>query len=248
MLKLLKPAVYYLWEFYKGELNLSQTVYASGFILYLFNVVFCGKWYKCNSPEFIKTEMSWKHYSVIAFFFSSITQAAHQLTRWDNVWCGFYLKQNVHLQDGNFWNCQFCDRFGNSEYEQVEAVDCRFKYTSNINLGTWCWMILMKLVFILNAVSYTESLASCRREVRFSIVESLRPSNASWHHRTWANIGSGNGMLPAWCQATSWTNADLIIGPYWWNLNQNVQLLFKTKYIWRYCLQPGCHLVQASMC
>ena len=40
-------------------------------------------------------------------------------------------------------------------------------------------------------------------------INSLRPSDAIWQHRSGSgNIGSGNGLLPVWHQAITWTNVD----------------------------------------
>ena len=64
------------------------------------------------------------------------------------------------------------------------------------------------------------------------------------------NIGWGNGLSSIRRQAIIKTNSGLLsIGALGTNLreiliNQNTKLFIQWKYIWKYCLQNGCHFVQ----
>ena len=46
--------------------------------------------------------------------------------------------------------------------------------------------------------------------ISYQCVNSLRPSDAYLRLWTGSSLGSGNGLAPSWCQAITWTNADLL--------------------------------------
>ena len=65
------------------------------------------------------------------------------------------------------------------------------------------------------------------------------------------NIGSGNDLTPAWCQAIPWTNADLLLNdPLGTNFNEvwiEIQnFLFKKIHL-KYRLQNGGHFAPSSV-
>ena len=57
-------------------------------------------------------------------------------------------------------------------------------------------------------------------------------------------IGLGNGLLPAWHQAITWTNRDLLIELY--ATNFIIQNFASEKYIWKCDQQNSAHFVYAE--
>ena len=67
---------------------------------------------------------------------------------------------------------------------------------------------------------------------------------------TLVGICWSNGLSPLWCQAITWTCADLLsLGQTSVNFfYQNTKHFFEKQCIWKHALQNGGHFAQASMC
>ena len=78
---------------------------------------------------------------------------------------------------------------------------------------------------------------------------------AEWSNMASMNmviISSGNGLLPIWHQAITWTNADLlIIGPLGTNLIEiwmKIQNISISKMHWKMLSENVNHFVQTPIC
>ena len=73
-----------------------------------------------------------------------------------------------------------------------------------------------------------------------------------WEPCIYVIIGSGNGMLPIWCQVIIWTNIDLLSARIWDIFQLSVIPILinfhAIKYIWKCHLQNINHFVRDPMC
>ena len=135
--------------------------------------------------------------------------------------------QDIYNHSGNDSNCNKIIPYNADK--KIKFYEFKFMKSDDVEVMTQClylhwisWSSDVLLCAWSSSLQHFEIISTwLQSDSMFTYSKLISPSGRIYVSVNWVSIGSDNGLLPAWHQAITWTNAHLLsIGPLEKNFNE----------------------------